>query len=85
MHHIPSISPGYADNSGMWKRFFALLLGIVQYSIPYEWAEFFTTLLMSPTHFGKAKDLMQSTDLLSSLGEGGDSFSLPSSCPSNSP
>jgi hypothetical protein len=41
---------------------------------------------MSPSHFEKAKELMQSIDLLTTIGEGRNvNFSLPSSGPSKSP
>jgi len=71
----------------MWKKFFAPQPRVApQFTVPVEWAGFFTALLMSPGHFEKAKEFMQSTSLLPLIGEGHNiSFSLPSTCPSKVP
>lgn len=77
--------PCFSDCSGMWKKFFAPLHGVTQFSVPNEWASFFTKLLMSPTHFEKAKGFIQRPNLLSTLAEGSSvSFTLPKKCPNSS-
>lgn len=49
---------------------------------PVECARFFVALLLSPNHFGRAKDFMQSKALLSYLMDDNNvSFTLPSECP----
>lgn len=70
----------------MWRKHFAPQPGMVQFSVPSVLAQFFTALLMSPTHFGLAKNLLQSSELLSNISDGQNvKFCLPNSCPSKVP
>lgn len=68
---MPTSMSGFDDSSGMWKNFFAPQPRVApQFSIPVEWAGFFTALLMSPCHYEKANEIMQSATFLSLIGEG---------------
>lgn len=72
------------DNpSRPWAKFFApkQTKSIPQFLIPKDWANFFTSLLMSPLHFNCARELMQSKALLSCISdEQTVGFSLPKKC-----
>lgn len=52
----------YDYPTGPWAKFFAPRTkdAIPMFLIPKDWANFFTMLLMSPKHFSRAKELMQS-------------------------
>lgn len=69
------------DPTSPWAKFFAPSSkeAVPQFLVPKDWANFFTTLLMSPKHFNRAKELIQSKALLSCISNGQSiGFSLPS-------
>lgn len=80
-------SPFYDEPFGPWAKFFAPTVSAIvpQILVPKDWAKFFTSLLLSPEHFGCAKELLQSKTFLSCIGsENGDKgigFILPKQCP----
>ena len=73
----------FVDLAGPWTKFFAHGPNkIPQFLIPSDWANYFTALLMSPGHFSRAKQFMQSNALLGSIDNGQKiGFTLPASCP----
>jgi len=49
----------FVDPAGPWAKFFAPSHNKVpQFLIPSDWANYSTTLLMSPSHFSRAKEFM---------------------------
>lgn len=68
----------------MGKVFTSLGYVEIQVKIPEEWSDFFTSLLLSPSHFLWAKNFLssQAIELLyNSRPELGIKFSIPSVCP----
>lgn len=83
--HSVSMGSGLpADDFGPWAKFFAPkgIDGLPSFLVPKDWAQFFTAILLSPSHFKIAKDFIKSSKLLSCLSEAESlSFSLPAKCP----
>jgi hypothetical protein len=78
----------FDDPLGPWAKFFAPKPTDVvpQFLVPNDWARFFTTLLLSPKHFSRVKELVQSKAFLSYISDGQNmGFSLPSKCPIKRP
>jgi hypothetical protein len=68
-------------NRQLWEKHFAPKENKASVSIPKEWADFFSAMLLSPSHFKWAKEFVQ-LNLPSQLSLGSSSilFSIPQSC-----
>ena len=76
-----------ADSSRLWSRFFCHNSPVnLTVQIPANWANFFTVLLLSPTHFSWARDIVTS-ELMNLLHNptGSTAFSIPDTCPNYVP
>jgi hypothetical protein len=72
-----------AESTRLWAKFFCPgKPNSITVSIPTEWAEFFTNMLLSPDQFEWAKDFLQTKATNCLTGRSGViDFSLPSVCP----
>lgn len=75
---LPEPSPG------PWAKLFVPARGnsAPQVSIPQNWVNFFSTILLSPKHFEQAKELVQHKPLISCICDSPMvGFALPDKCP----
>lgn len=83
----PDIKRPAPDTFRLWARLFTSPSSSFQVSIPDIWSNFFTSLLVSPTHYDWAKKFLQSKEwefIASSLSSGNSlQFSIPASCPNH--
>lgn len=68
-------------NKQAWEKHFAPKKGKASVPVPIEWADFFSSMLLAPSHFRWAKEFIQS-NFASKLSPGSSSviFSIPHSC-----
>lgn len=74
-----------AEGTRIWAKLFSPgNLACLQVSIPVEWSNFFTILLMSPDKYAWAKEFLSLKALTHLKGMNGHiDFSLPKCCPSD--
>ncbi|KAJ1267528.1 hypothetical protein BS78_07G063300 [Paspalum vaginatum] len=73
-----------AEAVRLWAKFFAPHSSGISFSIPAEWSDFLTLLLMSPSSFGWASELIKSKAWDHMVTDNGHvQFSLPPASPSD--
>lgn len=81
---VPWVNRQKADGIRLWAKHFTPIGSQGNINIPIEWADFFTLLLLSPSHFDWARSALTSK-LWSCMTDGSSSpvgqFQLPDMCP----